>query len=147
MTQHRDPGGWPFSSLPGATNRRLPCISSLLCPPSAGAQDKLLQTKGFCVGPVRWLSASLAVSSWWTETLLLFTVRCYLGSFPSSGVLWCSLDPTLLRGNPLATEISLGTSAATCGSPVSPLLPLLHFLCLVVLSVGSVSVGYRFLSN
>ena len=58
------------------------------------------------------LSASPAISPWKTETLLLFTAGCYLGSFPW---LWCcrlgsptwGLDPTLLRGNPLATEISL----------------------------------------
>ena len=29
------------------------------------------------------LSLSLAICPWWTEILLLFTARCYLGSFPS----------------------------------------------------------------
>ena len=48
MTQHRDPGGYSFRSLPGDTRPRLSShISSLLCPPSAGAQGKWLQTK-FC---------------------------------------------------------------------------------------------------
>ena len=41
MTQHRDPGGCSFSSLPRATNPWLSsCISSPLCPPSAAAQGK-----------------------------------------------------------------------------------------------------------
>ena len=31
------------------------------------------------------LSLSLAISSWWTETLLLFTTVCYLDSFPGFG--------------------------------------------------------------
>ena len=87
MTQPRDPGGCSFSSLPRATSPILSTwISSPLCPPSARSQGKCLQMTFYAL-PFKRLSASLAVAPWHTETLLLFTAKCYLGSFPSSGAL------------------------------------------------------------
>ena len=67
--------------------------------------------RNFLCWPFNRLSASPAISPWPIEPLLLFTTGCYLGSF----WLWCyrlgspawGLDPTLLRGKHLATEISL----------------------------------------
>ena len=49
-----------------------------------------------------------------------------------------SLDPTLLKGNPLATEIPSGTSATTCGNPASPLAPPPHSLPVCGEAVSSV---------
>ena len=46
MTQHRDPGGISFSSLPRDTDTRFPSsISSPHCLPSARDQDEWLQMK------------------------------------------------------------------------------------------------------
>ena len=46
MTQHRDPGICSFSSVPWAISPRLSwCIASPLCPLSARAQGRWLQTK------------------------------------------------------------------------------------------------------
>ena len=41
----------------------------------------------FVCWPFKRLSASPVNIPWWIETLLLFTARCYLGSFPSSGAI------------------------------------------------------------
>ena len=109
MTQHRDPGGCSFSFLPRAICPRVSShISSPPCIPSARAQGKWLQLK-FYVGPLR-CSLSLQLSlPGRQKPPLLFTAGCYLCSFSSfmlRSPTW-GLDPTLLRGNPLATKLSL----------------------------------------
>ena len=69
------------------------------------------------------LLASLAISSWQMETLLLFTAGCYLGFFrlrrlesPPWG-----LDPTLLRGKPPSCwNIPLELQLLPLGTSVLP---------------------------
>ena len=65
----------------------------------------------FCVGLLRSFLHLQPSLPWQTETLLLFIGRCYLGSFLAlvlqmGSPVW-GLDPTLLRENSPATEISL----------------------------------------
>ena len=67
--------------------------------------------QNFVLWPFKRLSVSPVLSPWQTEIMLLFTAVCYVGSFPAlvlrlGSPAW-GLDPTLLRGNHLATEISL----------------------------------------
>ena len=79
MIQHRDLACCFFSSLPRATNPRLFQISlvhsalPLLEPRVRGCKWNFVHWP--------WLSESSAIPPWQTETLLLLTVRCYLGSF------------------------------------------------------------------
>ena len=128
MTQHRDPGGSSFSSLPRPTIPRLsPHVCSPLCLPSAGAQSKWLQMN-FAFWPFKRLSVSLAMSPWWTESTIVFHSLMVFGFLSQ---LWFSrlgsqawgLDPTLLRGNPSPLEYPSGTLAATCGSLGGPFMP------------------------
>ena len=81
MTQHRDPGVSFFSSLPRANNPRLSLgISGPLWIPLQ--ELRLSGCKwNFMHWPFKRLSQSLAISPRQTETLLLFTAECYLGSF------------------------------------------------------------------
>ena len=85
MTQHRDPGSCSFSSLPEP-----PTPDSL----QASLDHSALPlpeprvtgfTRKFVSWPFKRLSESPEVSPWQTETLLLFTALCHLGSFPRSG--------------------------------------------------------------
>ena len=131
MTQHRDPGHSLFSSLPWATNPRLsPRGSVSPCPPSTGAQ-----TSDCKHNFVHWLfkrvSASWAISPWWTETLLFFSrpsfrsqLFCgFLSPFLcfTLGILaWC-LDPTFLGGEPpKAAEIYLQNFSCHPRNPSQP---------------------------
>ena len=81
-----------------------------------------------CLGPLRG-SLSLAICPWRAETLLLFTVGCYLGSF---------LAPVLQAGDPSfgfrhhSSQVALpghkypsGILAATMGAQPA----FLHLLC------------------
>ena len=113
MTQHRDPGGCSFSSLLRSTSSRLSSsIYSTLCPGSLG---NWLQTK-FCT-----FSASSAIYPWQTETLIIFTAKCYLSFFPAlAGEPAWGLDPTLLRGSPSAAEISLQNFSCCLWEPSQP---------------------------
>ena len=99
------------SALPRAINPDSPHTyivhSALLLPESRVNGCKW----NFVCWPFKKLSTSLANSPSWTKTLQLFTTRCYLSSFPSSGATgwgppW-GLDPILVSGNSLAAEISL----------------------------------------
>ena len=124
MTQQRDPGGCSFSSLLRATSFRLSsCVSSPLCPHSAGAQSKWLQMK-FCVGLLRG-SLSLQASFPGRQKPCCFSLLdviwvlsqlwyCRLGSPP-----W-GLDPTLLRGKAPAAEISLLNFSCLPWEPSQP---------------------------
>ena len=59
MTQHRHPGGWPFSFLPRVSNPRLSSHScSPHCPPSARTQVKWLQ-----MNPPHWKALALQKGS------------------------------------------------------------------------------------
>ena len=71
------------------------------------------------------LSASLAVSPWQTETLLLFTTKCYLGSFLNSVTLgWgAQLEVWITYfsgGSPLDAEISLWNIGCHPWEPCQP---------------------------
>ena len=68
-----------------------------------------------------------------TETLLLFTPGCYLGSFPDSGAVGWGAQlgvetPHFSGGNPQLLKYSSGSSAAAYGSPASSPASALHFL-------------------
>ena len=122
MTKHRDSGDCSFSSLPRANSPKLSSqVSSPLCPPSARAQGNWLQTD-FAHLPFKSLSASPAVFSWQTETLMLFTDGCYLGSFPCFGLgnQALGLCPILLRRKTPVTEISLQDFCCLLWEPSQP---------------------------
>ena len=82
--------------------------------------------------PCKRLSAYVALIPWQTETLLLFTAGCYLGSFAAccctlGSPAW-DLDPKLLRGNDPAADLSLWnfsccllqSSQASCSTSALP---------------------------
>ena len=112
MTQHRDPGGYSFSSLPRATSLRL--SSSIFSPiwtSSAGTQGKCLQME-FCVLPLSegfWVSNCLSLTDRYPAAFYSHMLFEFFSQF------WCcrlgtpvwGLYPTLLRGNAPATELSL----------------------------------------
>ena len=121
MTQHKDPGGCSFSSLSRAptldSTSRIDSLHTPLVHPALHLLEPGLSgcNRDFVCWLFKRLSASPAISLWQVETPLLFTAGYYLGFFPGSGS--CSwfcrlgspawgLDPTLLRGKSLATEIS-----------------------------------------
>ena len=89
MSQHHDPGGWPFSSLARTTNPDSPHMSlvhsDLPLPTSKVSGCKQIAVHWL----LKKLVVSLAIYLWWTETPLLFIVQCYLGSFSGSDVLCC----------------------------------------------------------
>ena len=86
-----------------------------------------------CVGPVSG-SLCLEQSPWQTETLLLSQLGVIWVPFHSgiSAVGWGALfgiyTPYFSGGTPSPLKYPSGTSAATCGSPASPLTPPLHSL-------------------
>ena len=105
MSQHRNPGGCFFSSLPRATHPRLSSsISSQHCPPSARAQGKIL-----CFGLLS-DSQSIQLSLPGRQKPCCFHSWMLSGCFPA--LVLCAGEPrwrlgsTLLRANPLATEMS-----------------------------------------
>ena len=121
-------GGCSFSSLLRATSPRLSShVSSPLCSPVHSIlplpEPKVIGCKrNFVHWPFKRLFASPAVSPWQTESPLLFTAGCY---WFFSQLWWLGssswgLEPTLLRGKPLASEISLQYFSCC---PASPLMP------------------------
>ena len=95
------------SPVPDSPHAALLC--SVFCPPEP-------MVSGYKQHFVSWafkrVAVSHAISLWLTKTPLLYTARCYVCVFPGSGTVgwgaWLGgLEPTLLRGNPLAAEISL----------------------------------------
>ena len=89
----------------------------------------------FVCWPFKRVAASLAVSPHWTETQVLFTARCYIGDFSSSGSLgWGAQlgvqNSHFSEGTPLQLVFASRCSPVTRGSPASHLAPL---LCLPVL--------------
>ena len=113
MIQFSDPGGCSFSSLPRATSPRLlSCVFGPLCLSSAKAHEALQMQTDFCVLALQHppcISSHLSLAdrnpaafhSWMLSGFLSWLWCCSLGS-PAWG-----LDPTLLRVNSLAIEISL----------------------------------------
>ena len=81
LTQYRNPASYSSSSLPRATNPRLSSsISSPLCLPFE--QPRVSGWKwNFVVWPFKRFSEPPAVTPRQTDSLLLFTSGCYLGSF------------------------------------------------------------------
>lgn len=81
-----------FSAHQAAHTRFSSPCSSPLCLLTAGAQGKWQQTKSSVLALQRML-AYLDVYSCWTEPVVLFTARCYVDTFPSSGGLgWGALQ-------------------------------------------------------
>ena len=85
--------------------------------------------QNFVCWPFKRLSAFPAISPWQTETLLLFTAGCHLGSFPSSGDIgWgaqLGVRPHTSQGDPAQSlKYPSGTSAASLGAQ-----PALSHLC------------------
>ena len=101
-TQHRDPHRVPSAPFPEPQTPVSPRVSSLLCPPSAGAQC-LAANKILCGGPFKKVLVSLADSH-----LFLVGRNCFFSQpdvmwapLPLPGLgspVWC-LDPMLLRRN------------------------------------------------
>ena len=125
-------------------------VASPFCLSSVRAQGKWLQLK-FYVGPLR-CSLSLQLSlPGRQKPPLLFTAGCYLCSFSSfmlRSPTW-GLDPTLLRGNPLATKLSLWNFSCHLWEPSQPFVPPPHSLSVLLRWIGffSLSLIIRLLSS
>ena len=101
-TQHRYPGGCHRATTSSLSS----CNSSLLHPHPAGFQGEWLQMRFYALVFREHLCLhQTPVSPWLTESPLLFTVRCYMGT--SCG-LWCpdagepgmGLRPLASQGKP-----------------------------------------------
>ena len=113
VSQHRDPGGCPFGSLPTATNPILSSHhSSQLCPPFTRALGEWLQTRSCALALLKdaWVSSRLCLSladrnptDFHSQMLCghLFQALILQAGEPC---MW--LRPHALQGNVPAAEIS-----------------------------------------
>ena len=132
MTQHRDSGGCSFSSLPRATSPRL-SLRSLVHSAISLPEPRVSGCKwNFVCWIFKRFSESPAFAPWQTETPVFH--RHMLLGFPSrfwyyrlESPAWV-LNPTLIRGNTLAPEISLQNFSHCPRSPASFLVLPLHSL-------------------
>ena len=129
--QHRDPVGCPPSSLPRATDPRLPV--SLVCFTVSWNPGWVAVKEILCIGPLRGtcVSSRLLSPPWWTESPLIFAARCYIGT--TSWLLFSRLgspvwgrDPMFLRGSLRSWDIPQNLSHCPWEQqPFSHLLPVL----------------------
>ena len=118
------PGSSSLSSLQRASSPRLfSSIFSLLFPPFAGIQGKW-QQRNFVLWPFKRLSASPAVLPGWQNPYCFSQLDIIRVPFQ---LWWCrlgrptwGLDTTFLRGNTLATEISLWHFSCHLWEPSQP---------------------------
>lgn len=106
---------------PTAVSSALSHDSSLLRPVSTGAQGEWLWTT-LCWPLRECLCLWWTVSPWWTESLLIFTAICYMGT---SSQFWAcesglELRPHASQEELLQMRYPCGTSTTSCGSGASP---------------------------
>ena len=108
--------------LPSPDSPQAPLVHSALPLPEPRVSGCKLNFVGW---PFKRLPASLTITPWQTETLLLFTIGCDLGSFPAlvlqAGEPSLGFRPhTSCGGTPPATETSLQHFSCSPWGPSQP---------------------------